>query len=162
MAIYMLLPMIVQQAASLSADAFINAVSLLFIAYNLKLLYQEKDLDLKQKLIYYVLALSLALCKYVYFPLVFMSLMLIKNKKISKKNRNELIIVSTILAILAAVGWFVFSQKYVDVREYIIKSNFKPIEQLKYILLHPFTYVKILIKNFEANSGFYLFTFVGK
>ena len=52
MAIYMLLPMIVQQAASLSADAFINAVSLLFIAYNLKLLYQEKDLDLKQKLIY--------------------------------------------------------------------------------------------------------------
>lgn len=162
MAIYMLLPMIVQQAASLSADAFINAVSLLFIAYNLKLLYQEKDLDLKQKLIYYMLALSLALCKYVYFPLVFMSLMLIKNKKISKKNRNELIIVSTILAILAAVGWFVFSQKYVDVRKYIIESNVKPIEQLKYILLHPFIYVKILIKNFEANTGFYLFTFVGK
>lgn len=162
MAIYMFLPMIVQQAASLSADAFINAISLLFIAYNLKLLYQEKDLNLKQKLIYYVLALSLALCKYVYFPLVFMSLLLIKNKKISKKNRNELIIVSIILSIFVAVGWFIFSQKYVDVRKYIIEANVKPIEQLKYILQHPFLYINLLIENFKSNSAFYVFTFVGE
>ena len=75
--IYMFLPMIMQQACSLSADAFINMLAILFISYNLKLMYQESDLTLKQRLIYYIIALSLSVCKYVYFPLTFMSLLLI-------------------------------------------------------------------------------------
>lgn len=161
LAIYMLLPMSIQQLASLSADVFINSVSLLFIVYNLKLLYQEKDLDIKQKILYYVLALSIALCKYVYFPLVFMSILLIKNKNISKRNKIELIVVSTIASILVAVGWFMFSQKYVDVREIIISRNVQPIEQIKYILKNPIKYIKVLLVTFNQSGGFYINTFIG-
>ena len=106
--------MILQQAASLSADSFINTIAIFFIAYNLKLLFQEKDLSLKQSLIYYVLSVSLALCKYAYFPLTFMSLLLIKNKNLSKAKRNQLIIISIVISIISAVGWFVFSQQYVE------------------------------------------------
>lgn len=162
LAIYMILPMIVHQSASLSADVFINAISLLFIAYNLKLLYQEKDISVKQKITYYLIALSISICKYVYFPIVFMSLLLIKNKNISKKNRNEVIIVSILASIFVALVWFVFSQKYVDVRQYIIQSNVKPIEQIKYILYNPLSYIKVLKDTLIENSGFYLFTFVGE
>jgi len=161
LAIYMLLPMSIQQLASLSADVFINSISLLFIVYNLRLLYQEKDLEIKQKVLYYILALSIALCKYVYFPLVFMSILLIKNKNISKRNRNELIIVSTIASILVAAVWFLFSQKYVDVREIIIRNNVQPIEQIKYILKNPIEYIKILAVTFEQVGAFYVNTFIG-
>ena len=162
MAIYMLLPMIIQQSATLSADSFINCAAMLFIAYNLKLMYQNKDLNVKQKIFYYVLAFSISLSKYIYFPLSFMSLLLIRNKNISKKNRNEVIIFSVCLSLFVSVVWFVFSQQYPELREYVIKRNVKPIEQIKYILFHPIMYVGIFIETLVVNAGYYLFTFVGQ
>ena len=159
--IYMFLPMIMQQACSLSADAFINMLAILFISYNLKLMYQESDLTLKQRLIYYIIALSLSVCKYVYFPLTFMSLLLIKNKNISKNKKIKLILISILTSIGASVGWFVFSQKYVDLREYIIVNNVQAIEQLKYIIKNPINYIKVFIKSLEINGESYLFGFTG-
>lgn len=160
-AIYMSLPMMIQQSASMSADVFVNGIILLFIVYNLKLLYQEKDLSLKQKIIYYILVLNISLCKYVYFPLVFMSLLLIKNKNISKKNKNQLIIIATILAVLASVAWFVFGQLYVDTRQNIIDRNVQPIEQIKYILKNPLEYVIIFLRTLREKGGFYINSFIG-
>ncbi len=162
LAIYMFVPMTIQQGASLSADSFVNGISILFIAYNLKILFQNKDLSIKQRLIYYILAISISICKYVYFPLVFMSILLIKNKDISKKNRNKLIIISIILSIFVAIAWFIFGQQYVDTRLYIKEANVKPIEQMKFILLNPFDYLKILKDTIIKNGGYYLFTFVGQ
>lgn len=161
LAIYMFLPMILQQACSLSADAIVNCLAILFITYNLKLLYQEQDLSAKQRIIYYLITIGLSLCKYVYFPLTFMSLLLIKNKNISKKNRNKLIITSIIASLFVAILWYLFSQQYVDVREYIKIHNIKPIEQVKYILKHPFIYIQTLWNTIETNGEWYLLTFVG-
>jgi len=161
LSIYMFIPMIIQQACSLSADAIINCLAILFITYNLKLLYQEKDISVKQRIIYNLIAISLSLCKYVYFPLVFMSLLLIRNKNISKKNRNTLIIVSIFTSILATALWYLFSQKYIDVREYIKINEIKPFEQLAFILKNPFNYIQIIWDTFEKNGEFYLLTFVG-
>lgn len=161
LAIYMFLPMIIQQACSLSADAAINNIAILLIVYNLKLLYQEQDITLKQRLIYYLLALSIALCKYVYFPITFMSLLLIKNKNIDKKKRNKLIIISIIISVISSLAWFMFTQNYVDIRDYIKEANVKPIEQAKYILKNPLNYVKILKNTIDSYGAYYLFTFVG-
>ena len=161
LSIYMFLPMILQQAASLSADSFINTIAIFFIAYNLKLLSQEKDLSLKQSLIYYVLSVSLALCKYAYFPLTFMSLLLIKNKNLSKAKRNQLIIISIVISIISAVGWFVFSQQYVDLRLYIKQANVQAIEQLKGILKDPIRYVNVFMNTIEQRGDSYLLTFIG-
>ena len=161
LAIYMFLPMFIQQAASISADSFINNVSLLFIVYNIKLLYQKEDLNLKQRMLYYILAIGIALSKYVYFPLVGMSLLLIKNKNIKKANRNKLIIISILVSIISAVAWFVFSQNYVDLREIIIINNVKPMEQIKYIIHNPIKYLLLFIENLKTKSGDYIFTFIG-
>lgn len=161
LAIYMFLPMNIQQSASLSADVFINSISILFIVYNMKLLYQDKDVSLKQKIIYYVLALSISVCKYVYFILVFMSLLLIKNRNISKRNKIEMISISIIGAIIIAIGWFIFSQQYVDARPIIIERNVLPIQQIKYILSEPIKYIKIVISNITELGGFYINTFIG-
>lgn len=161
LSIYMFLPMIIQQACSLSADAFINMIAILFIAYNLKLLYQENNLTLKQRIIYYTLALSLSVCKYVYFPLTFMSLLLIKNKNINKKEKCKIITISTITSVIAAIGWFIFSQKYVDLREHIRIMDIQPIEQLKLIIKNPLQYVNIFRRSLEVSGYEYLFGFTG-
>ena len=110
-AIYMFLPMCITQAASISADSFINNICLLFIAYNLKLLFQKQDLKLRQRIIYYVMTILVSLCKYVYFPLVFLSLLLLGNKEFKKKKVWELVVISIILAIVCAVCWYIFSRK---------------------------------------------------
>lgn len=161
LAIYMFLPMIIQQAASLSVDSFVNTVSLLFIVYTIKLLYQKNDLFVKQRIIYYVLAIGIALSKYIYFPLTFMSIMLLWNKNIKKKNSIKLIITSITLSVLLSGAWFLFSQKYVDVRENIINNNVNPMEQIKYIIKNPIQYLLLFMKNIERNGQFYVFSFVG-
>ena len=161
LAIYMFLPMYIQQSAAISADVFLNSMALLFIVYNLKLLYQEHDLNLKQKIIYYLLAGVISVSKYVYFPLTFMSLLLINNKNISKKNKKELIIVSIVSSIILAGLWFLFSQQYVDSRETIKLREVEPVEQIKYILQEPVSYINVLKHTFINYGGYYIYTFLG-
>ncbi len=161
LAIYMFLPMYIQQIASISADAIINSISILFIVYNLKLLWQKEDMRPIQRMIYYVLALSISVCKYVYFPLTLMSLLLIKNKNISKINKNKLITISLSLSVVVAIFWFVFSQQYIDTRQIIIERNVKPIQQITYILQKPVEYTKIFFNTFEEKGAYYVKTFLG-
>lgn len=162
LAIYMFLPMIIQQACSLSADTFINNIALLFIAYNLKLVYQENNLKIKQILFYISLAISLSISKFIYFPLVFLSLLLIKNKNISRKNRNILIIVSITISILVSIVWFLFSQSYVETSEYLINNNVVPSEQIKNIIKNPINYIYCLIKSIIKSGYSYITQFVGQ
>lgn len=157
----MFLPMIIQQATSLSGDALINLFALLFIAYNLKLLYEENDLSYKDRLIYYLLTFCVSISKYVYFPLVFLSLLLVKNVNINKNNKRKLIIISITIAIFSSVVWFLYSQNYVDVRAYIKEANVNPVEQAKYILSNPFNYIRVLVKTFSISGSYYLLSFVG-
>ena len=161
LAIYMFMPMIIQQATSLSADAVINNLSILFIVYNLKLLNQDEDLKIRQIVTYVIFATVTALCKYVYFPITFLSVLLINNKNLNKKKRNVLIIVSILISIVSSVGWFIFTQNYVDVRKYIKEANVRPIEQAKFIMQKPVTYLQTLHKTFDIYGAFYLFEFVG-
>ena len=160
-AIYMFLPMCITQAASISADSFINNICLLFIAYNLKLLFQKHDLKLSQRILYYVMAILVSLCKYVYFPLVFLSLLLFGNKEIKKRKVWEIVIVSIILALICAVGWYIYSGNYVDVRVYIKEANVNSSEQLKQILSSPLNYLEVLKNTIYEYGGDYLLTFGG-
>ncbi len=46
---YLCIPMFIHQAASTSGDAFINSMCLLFIAYNMKLIFKERRVFYKRK-----------------------------------------------------------------------------------------------------------------
>ena len=90
-----------------------------------------------------------------------MSLLLLRNKNISKRNKIEITTVSIISSILVAIIWFVFSEQYIDTRKYIIEANVKPMEQIKYILQNPFGYIKVLLNTLKLYGGGYLLGFVG-
>ena len=45
--VYMFLPMYFQQQASMSADSLVNSVSIFFIAYNLYLVYNKNEFNIK-------------------------------------------------------------------------------------------------------------------
>ena len=82
MVIYLCMPMMLQQAASCSADAILNATLIYYIAHLLYLTFKETELTKKDKIILYVYTALIAMFKYVYILVAGILLKrLIKNKK---------------------------------------------------------------------------------
>ncbi len=96
MFVYMLTPMILQQAASISADSITNSFVLLFIGYSIYLFKNNEKLTTKKKILYYLICIVLGTAKYVYFPIVGISLIAIGSKNIEKKDKTKVIITSIV------------------------------------------------------------------
>lgn len=160
MFVYMLSPMVMQQAISVSADSFINIVSLLFMAFTLKVLFDKEKLSLKEKVIYTLLVICVSFSKYVYFPIVFMALLLFSRKDLNKKDKIFIIIISIVAILLALTSCYIGMQ-YKDIRTYIIENNVNSNSQLKYIVNNPIRYINILKNTLIEKSEIYFFQFLG-
>lgn len=145
--IYMLTPMFLQQATSLSPDSMINIVAIFYVAYILKLAFEPKDMRKRDIAFVMVSGIFIAMAKYVYLPILGLMLILIRNKDINKK---KLAIVSTIcyiIAIIVALVCIKFSSRYIDQREYIQNNNINESEQVANIVENPAQFFIILRDN---------------
>lgn len=159
--IYMFLPMFFQQQASMSADSLVNSIAIFFIAYNLNLIYNKSKFNIIEKALYMLLAAFLSIAKTVYLPLVFLSILLFKNKKLDKKNTIKFVIITIILSIILGVFWYLFSGGYKDQREYFTIMNVNGTEQIKWILKKPISYLKVLVYTCLSQGDVYLEQFIG-
>ena len=158
---YLLIPMVVHQAISLSADSITNTITLLFIAYTLNLYYRE-NINRKNKIIYILLAVLVAIHKTAYLPIVLISLIFLNRKDKPKKQQIKFIAIVIILSIIAGIAWMALSstgEKAQDI--YLITNNVNSSEQVKYIIQHPFNYLKVLVKTMIVNCGNYYLWFMG-
>ena len=105
-------PITLQQAASISADSILNSLSLFYVCYTLYICKKADKISIWQKIMYIAIGIIIAISKIVYIPLVGISLLLIGNKKISKKEKGIFITISIVSAILFGIFWFLFMQKY--------------------------------------------------
>ena len=80
-----LMPMSLQQAASLSQDSFTNAIAFLFVAYCFKIAYNIEKCSVKDKIILFGLAVIISLCKIVYLPLILLYFLIPHDRMESKK-----------------------------------------------------------------------------
>lgn len=162
LATYMFLPMYFQQEMSMSADSLINSVALFFIAYNLYLIYKSETFTLKSKIFYIILSIFLSLGKIVYLPLVFLSVLLLKNKNYDKKKIIKFIIIVLGTTIILGCIWYIFSSGYKDQRtEYLLENNVNGGEQIKWILKNPISYIKVLLYTSLSQGNVYLEQFIG-
>ncbi len=160
--VYMCSPMFLQQVASVSSDAMINAIVLLFIALSLYFRSSDQKITKVDKGIYYLLTICIAISKSVYVPLILLVFLTLDNKQLEKKERRKLITTCLILGVCAGIGWTVASMKYKDVRTYVIENNINTVDQVKYIMKNPLSYVGTLINTLYTNADFYLNTFLRK
>ncbi len=84
---FMLTPTVLAYMSSLSADGIVNSMSLLFIAYILKLCYEKNKLTLKNYIILLLIILFVSTCKVCYLPLI--GLVLLIPCKCFKSNKNK-------------------------------------------------------------------------
>lgn len=158
---YMLIPMAVHQAVSLSADCITNATMLFFIAYTLHLSYKEQ-ITRKDKIIYIILSSLVSIYKLVYFPLILISLIFIGSKKMDKKQKTKFISIVITIGVILGISWILMSTVSMkEPNDYTIKHEVNPVEQIKSILTNPFGYIKVLIQTIFDKFDFYYSRFMG-
>ncbi len=133
-----LLPITMNEIASLSSDAITIVMCFFFISYVLYLKYKDTNKYTKPELI--ILGIStiiVALVKIVYIPLCLLLFILPKEKFNSTKAKNIILISLVICAILLNLIWLIYCSRFLVEFNPGVNSG----EQVKYVLTHPITYI---------------------
>lgn len=152
------LPMVLQQAVSLSADSIINTGIFIYIAYTVSLIFQKDRLAKKQKIIYCLLILLVTIAKMAYIPLIGLGFLLIFNKNITKKEKNAILGLGTFICIVLLVVNYIYSNRLgVSIQnQYLIEQNVNGIQQIKFILQNPLYFLRVLVNTITINFSTYI------
>ena len=152
-----LLPMMVNQSVSASADVLTNALAIFSVAYALYLANNGSVLKKRQLAVLASSLILLSMCKIVYFLFAFIVIILSNSQFTSKKTAIAYKICIPFLAVLLNVVWFLYTTRYFfDAREGV-----DIIGQITYVLTNPFRYVNVLIRTISDFTQKYLENMAG-
>ena len=135
-------PNMMQLASTLSADAFMYSLLLLFVAYILNIRANLIMMNSKKMILLLILSILLALCKTVYVPFVALSL-LIPNSQFRSGKKGKILFSSAVIifAIVCNLIWIsktdpIFSAVYMN-----------HAEQKDFIISSPLYYLVVLART---------------
>lgn len=155
------IPMMLQQAVSVSADCIVNSVCIFFIAFNMYLLFKNKEITKFEMISYIILSLIIGVAKIVYIPLVALSFLLIGTSRITKKNKILMISISIIATTIVACSWYIFSARYTGNAAYLEANNVNSVEQIKLLLKYPIHIFTVIGKTIYKQGESYLYMMMG-
>mgnify|MGYP003296802774 CR=1 FL=1 len=158
---FLFIPMVLQQAASISGDSLVNATCIFFTAYNLYLLFKKDKITRKEQIAYILLSIFIGIAKVVYIPLVGLSMLLIGSKNLDKKNKTILITTSIILGCIISVAWYIFSIQYKGNVAYLEMNNVNGGEQIKNLIKYPVHLITVIVRTLQSQGTAYLFMMMG-
>ncbi|MDZ4845264.1 MAG: DUF2142 domain-containing protein [Chitinophagales bacterium] len=157
---FLLLPMFCQQMASLSADAFLNSLSLLLLAIGIRVAFTDNILTANTLMKILPVTLLLACCKsgYLFLILLFLLPVFTLTDKTKKKHWILLVVVLFICAAGISAAWST-----------VIKGTFSPYGNpdinpdvsIAFIKSNPLQYAGMVVKNLLKNLAFYVYGVVG-
>ena len=133
-------PIFMVSMISYSADGTLNTFSLFFVAYIMWLCNRDE----LRRIDYAILIVSsvvIALSKVIYFPLVFMILIIPKEKFKSDKSKLFKVIVC-LLALTAFIVWYLIAKTYL-----VPTTKTNPDEQMIYLLSHIYLFPIIIVRT---------------
>lgn len=158
-AFLLLLPISIQEATSLSADALTNAVSFAFISFVFyEKFTKEGQMSKKEKTIMIILPILIAMCKIVYLPICLLLFLIPKERFGSLKNKNIMLIGLATLVITLNLLWTSAVSGFLDAQ----LNNSSPKEQLEFILNNPDEYILIMFRTFRELSVMHIRQFMGE
>ncbi len=156
MILFMLLPMNVYLATSLSPDGLVNALSMLMIGYVLHLRFtQEEPLRVPQYILLYVMALAVSLLKIVYLPMCMMYFLIPAERFGNMRNKLIHAGIMAALAVGCNLVWLMICKKFLTVPG--TDAN----EQLSYILHGPVNYVMVMIRTAIHDAKRWMLMMIG-
>ncbi len=153
------LPMVMQEAISLSPDGLTMSISFLLLAYVLNLRYCKiSKISSKQKLFLLAITTILSLCKIVYLPLCLLIFLIPENKFNNKKDKYITIGLMALWVIIINIIWLMIASQYLI--EFTSGVNSK--DQVIYILSNPIKYILVMFNTFSSNIMDYATQMAGK
>ena len=143
-----LIPGLVFQSASYSADMFTNAFALLAVALTIYYRDKKEKVNLKNLIILTFCYLMVFITKIAYFPIVLLIYLIpnskFKNEKVAKLTK----------IIIPLIGGFVFGlaslyAKHVGIVQWPVEGA-NTVLQLKYIITNPFKYIYTMYKTLQS------------
>ncbi len=162
--IYMLMPMVIQQAVSFSADSIMNTAIFFYIAYVIYLLFKQEQITKKEKVLYMVLMVFVGISKATYIPIIALGFpIFFKDNMKTKKEKIIFIILSIVICLTSYLGLAIANRGNVNetATDYLTTNNVNSDEQIKYLLENPLRVIKVLYENNLANGQTYLYQMVG-
>lgn len=157
-----LMPMVVYEATALSVDAVTNGSAFLLVGYCLYLAYGEnvRFIERKHNIIFTALILLLSVTKFAYLPLIFLYLLIPKEKfqnaKLKYQNFSLILLLNlSISAVL--VGVVVYLSEGVA----SFSSSLNKGDLIKAVLLHPFDYLILIIKTIVLEYKYFANGIIG-
>lgn len=161
--VYLLMPMCIQQAASLSPDCMLNTVSLVSIVFLLQLRYSDKPITTRDILIACILFLLLGLTKYVYLPIF--GLVFLLFDKLKKMTWKQWLLLIGLLGVgLVIIGYSTFIETAPGSNsshaEYFKAMGVNSGEQWQYLKQNPFSFLETLGNTLNIQGTFFLFSMI--
>lgn len=155
---FMFMPMVLQQAVSISADSLINTGLFVYTAYTIALIKQEDKIKFNQAVIYTLLCIFIALTKLPYLPIIGLGLMIFFKKNTTKKVKITAVIVSCLICLAVLGGNYIYNNKLItDIEEdYVIKNNLDAKQQINYLMEKPIRVQQVFMKTMELYGQFYI------
>jgi len=154
-----LLPITLQEAASLSPDALTIGLCFFTISFVLYLAYAKKDkLSPLELTILYLSAAVIGLCKIVYLPILLLYFIIPAERFGSKKQKIIHATAMIVITVAVNLSWLIISSRYlVDSSS----TGVDPDLQLAHLISNPFRYLIVLARTVEARLPFYLTSGIG-
>ena len=163
--LFAIIPIAIEGFSIMSPDGLTISICSLFIAYTLSIAFDKnKKCGTKQTIILTIIGSILALCKVVYMPLIFLCLIIPKEKFNSKKERIlslSIILGSGIILnlIWLACGSIILLNSHTS--SYIGTTENGTMIKLMSILTHPFLYLQKIFYTIMTNSNNYFLSLFG-
>lgn len=151
-----IIPTTLSQIASVSPDALTITSSILFVAYLLKLIFGKDKITIKNIITLAVIGTVLGLCKIVYVPLAFLTLLIPKEKYNKKRDRVLMCVLAVVLPILANLAWLGVASTHLS----LIDNNKSDAQKLN-ILSNPIEYLRICFYTLYHDFDLYLMQLFG-
>lgn len=155
--LFALMPMVLYQSASLSADGVTNSMAIFTVSYFMRLFSDNtKNIISKNIVTMFLLICILSLTKGMYFLFSFLYLLIPKNKFKDKKQYFMIGLIIIITPLILNVIWSLLTTNTLATN-----SNASVNGQINYILHNPLSYIMIFFKTLIHNGTFYLKSFIG-
>lgn len=163
-----LLPASISLHCTLSGDIFSNALCFLWIALMLRAILSDHFINWKEWAGLMIIISLITINKLVYFPLALMIFM-IPSHNIVKPLWTKGLLISLVVFIL--LSWIPYSKSmfipydfydvaYRDAQQ--LNTGVRPDEQFRYIISHPFSFVKTVIVSYVESAPSTWSHYVGK
>lgn len=153
-----LVPVNIQSANSMSADALALALTVALAAFVLAMRYKQKEVMSRRQLIWmYVLTGFLCLCKVVYMPFCLLLFLIPKERFKSRKNYWFHVVCAGAVILILSFGWLVIASRYLCESQPGVDTA----AQLVGILKDPAAFVLTFVRSLDNFGVTYLTEMIG-